>query len=418
MPTARGLPRFFLLLLGLAAAACQADPGGRDAEQADLPVAEIFDSAGIRIVENARPAEGSRLGWRVGPEPTVSIGVVEGEASHMFSGVASAAKLPGGRIVVADGSSRELRMFDSAGTHLVTWGGEGEGPGEFWWLNHVAPWPGDSIVAWFPRRGRIAVFDSGGGYGRSFGMSSDCPLGCPSPLAARRDGTILTTAPGERYDSAVLQVWNGDGVRVTSFDMMPDRETWTWTQDNGYVQRESVAYGSVLAKGLWGDLIVASATNRYEIRAFRVDGTLARIVRREHVSRVPTQGDFDHFLESEIADYSAFFSQAPAPASEVEKIVERRRRTLESAAMADIFPAFSSFVGDALDHLWIREYDFPGEGRPAPLWTVFDPEGRVLGFVETPEGLRIFEIGEDYILGRMRDELGVEYVQVWPLERT
>ena len=55
--------------------------------------------------------------------------------------------------------------------------------------------------------------------------------------------------------------------------------------------------------------------------------------------------------------------------------------------------------------------------RPGSLWTVFDPEGRVLGFVETPEGLWIWEIGEDYILGRADDELGVESVQLWPLER-
>ncbi len=32
------------------------------------------DSAGIRIVENARPEDGSRLGWRIGPRPAVSIG--------------------------------------------------------------------------------------------------------------------------------------------------------------------------------------------------------------------------------------------------------------------------------------------------------------------------------------------------------
>ena len=140
----------------------------------------------------------------------------------------------------------------------LTWGGEGERPGEFWWLNYVAAWPGDSIVAWFPRRGRISVFDSDGSYGRSFGVTSDCSAWCPSPLAARRDGTILTT----------------------------------------------------------------------------------------------------------------------------------------------------------------REYDFPGEERPAPLWTVCDPEGRVPGFVETPPGLRIFEIGADYILGRVRDEPGVESVQVWPMSRS
>lgn len=74
---------------------------------------------------------------------------------------------------------------------------------------------------------------------------------------------------------------------------------------------------------------------------------------------------------------------------------------------------------DALDHLWIREYDLPREERPAPLSTVFDPEGHVLGLVETPaELLRIHEIGEDYILGTAWDELGVETKQVWPLERS
>lgn len=44
-------------------------------------------------------------------------------------------------------------------------------------------------------------------------------------------------------------------------------------------------------------------------------------------------------------------------------------------------------------------------------------EGRVLGFVETPDRLEIFEIGEDYILGRSWDEMYVEYVQLWALER-
>ena len=39
------------------------------------------------------------------------------------------------------------------------------------------------------------------------------------------------------------------------------------------------------------------------------------------------------------------------------------------------------------------------------------------GFVETPEGLDIMQIGEDFILGRVKDQLEVEHVQVWPLER-
>lgn len=418
MNTHRPSP-FLFLLLGLPLTGCERSPDPRNPDRADPPLTEIFDSAGIHIVENARPVEGSRLAWRVGQEPSVSIGAREGEGPYLFNGAVSGTTLPDGRIVIADGSSGELRMFDSAGTHLVTWGGKGEGPGEFWWLNHVAAWRGDSIVAWFPSRGRISVFDSDGGYGRSFGVASDCPPWCPSPLAARRDGTILTTHPGEATDSAVLDIRDGEGEVLVSLEKQPDREMRRWKDDRGANWMEGTPYGRGLAKGLWGDLIVASHTSRYEIRAFRADGVLARIVRLEHAYRVPTREDFDHYLESELAQYSAFMTRAAPglPASELENILLNRRKSVEATPMADSFPAFSSFIGDAAGYLWVREYDFPREARPAPLWTVFDPEGRVLGYLETPRGLRIFEIGTDYILGRMRDELGVEYVQTWPLER-
>ena len=80
-------------------------------------------------------------------------------------------------------------------------------------------------------------------------------------------------------------------------------------------------------------------------------------------------------------------------------------------------PAFTSVMVDGRNHLWVEEYELPGEERPGSLWTVFDAQGRVQGFVETPDGLEIFEIGEDYILGLWRDELEVEYVQVWELGR-
>ena len=68
----------------------------------------------------------------------------------------------------------------------------------------------------------------------------------------------------------------------------------------------------------------------------------------------------------------------------------------------------------------LRERSGSGSSRSGanPVWTVFNPEGRVLGFVETPAGLDIYEIGEDYILGLATDELGVEYMQVWALERS
>ena len=55
-------------IAALAILACQEDrhsPAGLQTE--------IRDSAGIHIVENARPADGLRLAWQVGPRPAVSM---------------------------------------------------------------------------------------------------------------------------------------------------------------------------------------------------------------------------------------------------------------------------------------------------------------------------------------------------------
>ena len=97
--------------------------------------------------------------------------------------------------------------------------------------------------------------------------------------------------------------------------------------------------------------------------------------------------------------------------------MKRYNATLDAFPLPESFPAFSALEVDALGYLWVREYNLPGDEDRA-LWAVFDPEGLVQGFVETPPGLVIYEIGEDYILGKMQDELGVEYVHLWGLERS
>ena len=159
----------------------------------------------------------------------------------------------------------------------------------------------------------------------------------------------------------------------------------------------------------WGDLIVISPTDRGEITAFTREGTPARIVRLGHEPREPEQAHVDAHIEAQVAR---------VPSEMVARRAEYRRE-LQDVPVAEHFPAFASVMTDALDHLWVEDFAVPGEDQPGVLWTVLDPEGRVLGFVETPEGLEIYEIGRDYLLGKTQDEeFGVESVQVWRLERS
>lgn len=377
----------------------------QDLQATQRPRSVERDSASVRIVENERPADRSRLRWRIGPEPSVTIGKAEGADPYLLHWAVGASRLSDGRIVVANSGSSEIRSFDLSGMHLATWGGRGEGPGEMSSdLLGVQPWPGDSIIALFSgyRQG-VSVYDSEGGFGRSFRLLRAERF--RSPGGARADGTILATAFAGG-DDLVVEIWNADGTFAASLGRHPFREVYPVVGYEGRPGVAVVAYSLDLVAGLWGDLAFVGVTDRYEIKAFRVDGTLARIVRRDHVPRATTSRDRDHYVEQQLA----LWADRPDQLQQI-------REAAEKTPLAKTFPAFRSALGDAAGHLWVREYDIPGEPRPAPLWTVFDPGGRVLGFVETPSRLLVLEIGADYILGRTVDDLGVESIQMWPLER-
>ncbi len=393
-------------LVILPAVACQQD---------DRPVSalrgQIRDSAGIQIVENPAPPAGSLLGWRIGSEPGVSIGSSDGEEPYLLYRAMDATILADGRIVVANGGSGELRFFDATGSHLASRGGQGEGPGEFLQLRSLEPWPGDSIVAWFGPRQSVSVFDSGGNYARTIEINDASDPWAWRLASTSVRGSILAVLLLEYADTLVVELRDGEGGLRTSLGAHPSWQPAVLVDEGTEREMQHVpTFTREPVWGVWGDLVAIGVTSRYEIRAFGADGSLTRIVRREQSLRVPTPEDVEAYIESRILRY-----YPDATPSEQEY----HRRNYRSAPVAEHFPVFTSIVVDALDHLWIREYDLPREERSAPLWTVFDPEGHVLGFVETPAELRtVYEIGEDYILGHSMDELGVEMIQVWLLERS
>jgi hypothetical protein len=65
--------------------------------------------------------------------------------------------------------------------------------------------------------------------------------------------------------------------------------------------------------------------------------------------------------------------------------------------------------------MWVAEYRRRREDQTS--WRVFDATGHYLGVVETPEGGRIFQIGDDYLLGMWREDLDVEQVRLFTIEK-
>ena len=436
----RGIPthpsiRTFTVVLALMATSCEdaSDSGARPGEEAAEP--QIRDSAGIRIVENVRPADGSRLGWRISPEPVISIGTVEGGEDFQLYRVDDALKLQDGRIVVANGGSHQLLVFDSNGNYLTAWGQLGEGPGDFGGaygsdglgppqLFWIEPWRGDSLAICHGTltggSHLLALWDDQGSHGRTVNLArGDVVSHCRdvverAGIVASHQLTSSYPDPESPFEKGLRRsvqeflIVEADGTPRASLGHHPGAEVfWNW----GESLMESLIDGSSyllmdppFRKGLhwsaWGQHAIVAPTDSYEIRAYREDGGLARIVRRDHGARRPTQAD--------LHDYRAGRASPNAPSNLVA--------ALDALPLPESFPAFSAIEVDLLGNLWVREYNLPEDGDRA-LWTVFDPEGVVMGFVETPPGLIIYEIGEDYILGKWEDELRVEYVQLWGLDR-
>jgi len=377
---------------------------------ATKPQSTNRDSAGVVIVENERPASGSRLGWRIGDTPSLSIGSQDGEDPYLLFGVEDATRLDDGRLVVANSSSGEIRVFASDGSHVTSLGGIGEGPGEFAQYDPVAvsAWPGDSIVAGAWWRGRIEVFDADGGHGRTaplgdgkFSLAGVLPddiiLAVPSIAIGVPFGRA--NAPLARRDEE-FGLMRPDGTLHVSLGTRAGQE---WFVSASSPSAQPHPFGRSVLTAVWGDLAIVTTNDRYEISAYTSDGTLARIVRRGHDLRSPTQAEIDNWIGERYAD-------------EPEERRERLLGEMDGMTTVEFYPAFSSLQSDPLGYLWVEEYSSPSQDRS--LWTVFDSQGRVQGFVEMPAEIEVYEIGVDYVLGKTTDELEVELVRLWPLDRS
>ena len=90
-------------------------------------------------------------------------------------------------------------------------------------------------------------------------------------------------------------------------------------------------FGPMPVWGTWGDLVVLGRTGRYELKAYRADGSLARIVRRGHTPRSPAQADVEARIDDQLGR-----SSDPS-----EDGRNRWHAAYQSVPVAEHFPAFA-----------------------------------------------------------------------------
>jgi hypothetical protein len=388
-------------------AACGGDARGA------APVAR--DSAGVRIVENARAAWGPGEGWRVVPEPRVDIGVAEGAAAYQLGRVAGALRLDDGRIVVADGQANELRYFDAQGRHLKTAGRAGGGPGEFQGMMHLLRLPGDSVATW-EWSSRLSVFGPDGGFVRSRRIEPPAEGMLINAEGIFPDGSILVAPAGSlifksgtsvaRDTGAVLRYAAG-GAAVDTVGRFPGTQMFTMsgTENGGWATISPVPFGLETFRAVHGGLLYVADNARFEVAVYDAGGKLLRLMRAPHRTEPLTADEVERYKKDRMA--------AMGESGDERRMQER---TLGAMRFPETKSAFAAMRVDRTGAVWLREHSVES-GAPG-RWTVFAADGTLLGTVEVPARTRVVEIGSDYLLGIWSDDLDVQHVRLHRLERT
>lgn len=378
----------------------------------------VRDSAGIRIVQNERPAWKEGKGWRVADTPVLDIGVVDGEAAYQLDGVKAVARLSDGRIVVADGGSRQLRFFSAEGRHLASAGRKGGGPGEFDAISWMGVGAGDSVLVWDAQPSRLSVFTPDGVFARAF--KPDGLHMFPEVQAVIGGGAVLMTPgfdpnemderpQGEYRDTAVwlrVPLAGGAGREVSR---RPAQEM-VFTRDDGLFLTEPVVFGRSLHVAGAPDGWYAGASDAYQVEHRGPDGALRSLIRRVHEPRAVTDEDVEAYFNGR-----GKMDLSQMPPSMRARFLEQQRTERERIPHRATLPAFERLLVDGAGNLWVRDPQ-PRE-EEAQRWSVFDAEGRWLGTVETPAELEVEQIGADWILGTAKDELDVQHVRMYRIQK-
>lgn len=363
--------------------------------------------------------------WSLSEEPSVVIGGADEREGYLLHQVAGAARLGDGRIVIANGGSLELRYYDSEGNHLLSAGGEGEGPGELRPpLDHFTRLPGDSIL--------VASFGSGFlRFGPDGRFASSIPYEVPprgrcwefagndllpdGSLLLRYSGTSRFTDTDEpcsrssevRPPVVFGRYMPGTATGIDTIAVLPHFE-WTGNPYDLY------AYPK--------DLVFGIASDRLYLGDTGSDAILVISFRGDTVGTLPVP-----------------FEPAPVPAEARAKpfedvtVSDGRRTWTERTTFiySDHYPRYARLVATTGERVWVMAY--PALKEPVhpqeltvssiarridegALWRVVGQDG-VIGEVRTPPGFFLLEVGDDHVLGLHKDEFHRESIRVHGLVR-
>jgi hypothetical protein len=347
--------------------------------------------------------------WRVDSVPILDIGSTADDTTEWI-GIAEGVTMVGdSEVVVADRGFAALRYFDLAGNYVRASGRKGDGPGEFQYLarmNHC----GDSLVIFELGSGaQYMVFGEAGGYGYLYRPSA--PKGSrfegPYQRACAPTGTFVNigwgneprvTEPQRIRGTAPLWLSGPKGVVTKVLGEVPASERFARPTGSG---PHPLGKEPVIAIGR--TRVYYGSADSFTVQVFDLEGKPLPPITKPSVPLATTDADRERFWLLDTLGKSA-------------EGVAQRVRMWDQFTFPPTVPAYTAFLVDRDDNLWVRM--FPRSQENVVRWVIFSPEGKEIGSLDLPDVLAVHDIGADYVLGietRLSD--GGQQVRMYRLHR-
>lgn len=375
----------------------------------DQPASIESDSMGVTIVLNHEPDESFSV--LVNPAASVRIdGRAEGALLH---NVVGAGRLSDGRVAVMNGAPVQIRIHLRSGQLQHAFSQQGQGPFEFRAPVHFRVLPGDTIVGWDAMFGSAYGFLPAGAsvlerhtdLGRmhaALGSTEHAEGGKPLPglgylvkvgIETSHNESSTRAAPGwQRLLGRVKYVIVTQDYQRIDLGTFSNSPTVLRREPHGWVA-PMYFYLSHSAHAAGDERIYLSDATEDRIDAWDLDGKLRVSIRRAREVRELEDSAF----QAEYVRWRARYIAIPE---------EEFTKAVALLPPLRQLPPILGLLTDPRGWVWSRD--------ALDAWSVFDKHGRWLTTVPIPLH-RVYEIGQDYVLGVELDEDDVPSVVELPL---
>lgn len=355
---------------------------------------DTLPSGQVVVHNTAAPIWPEGSGWRLVEE--WRIGSIEGDGPDLFGEILSLEVGPAGRIFLLESQAKEIRVFDTDGSHVRTIGRAGGGPGEFNRPLKIQFGPDGNLWVVDPQNNRLSVFDSAGTY-----LEGKYALGgiimVPWPggfddsgyyyapiLRPRGDDLKLAL---ERFDSDINSL---DTIAIPTDPM--ERERFEYRDENNHIAAGipfAPEFRWWLAPNgtLWGML-----EGSYRLFQLTLGGDTLRSLTREFTPLPVTETDMEVARE------------------DLEWFIREYGGKVDWSKIPDHKPATEDFFFDDEGNIWV--VPVTTAEQEWRVVDIFDPEGRYLGRIDLPFRLaRPYPVIRDNVMHAViEDEMEVPYV--------